>query len=75
MNARQRVAELLRDGAWLSHKEIADHLGISRYTAERAIQALQDEGAVRSRWAYVPEGCPGRKPREFSLANTSESTA
>ena len=64
---RTRILTLLEDDVFLTRKEIAEHLGISIDMIERYVNSLRLEGRLVARPAYVPAGCPGRPPLEFSL--------
>jgi predicted ArsR family transcriptional regulator len=66
LEANERVLALLADDVWLTHKEIAELMRCSIYTAERRIKDLLAQGRVQSRKAYVPAGCPGRPPLEYT---------
>ena len=72
MNTADRVLELLEDGHWETHKELARALGVTTYTVERAVKRLIETGKLRERPAYVPAGYPGRKPREFGIKPSAE---
>ena len=67
-----RILALLEDGVYLTHKEVAQQLDCSIYTAERHMKALLDGGKVEVRRAYVPQGCPGRRPVEFTASSKAE---
>ena len=66
-----RILALLAGGVWMTHKEIAQRLDCSTYTIERHVKGLLWSGSVEARSAYVPQGCSGRKPHEFTASQST----
>lgn len=67
---RERVLALLGEAGALTAEEVAGHLGLSRVTVWRYLEALRREGQVRAEVLY---GAPGRPSRVYRLEGPEEA--